>query len=440
MIATFAYDKNTSPINTLPNAQIIRHEPTQYMSLCQFNNAYWEFDKNKNYAPYIVFEGSIERLDAIDKKFPGNVDTVYFTQNKPTVQFKYNLDEDQLAELAKKGFWSEDGVNMPAVFTTAKFQLETYAVVEEIMNDKENRKVPLFNVELTKPYSNEFDSTAYELIDKISRRKPEESKVIERSVQDDFQQSIAAEVEAIKASIAAMTERDSAASQSEFKPLTEAELDIHNKSANIEASVVAERDALKSIREAGNARAEAERAAERARAEAEQTALTDYGNKSIGDEKVVAVETEITKLTGGVEEDKYASNSDIFNSVDIDDGEIPDKAAALMKELGADLSDKTATIDKKDDKRDDGSGSGAASGTQGLGVYTFEDQSTAQFEMRADEGKGNEKPSDENEPVDEDDKKSNVPDMDERKAKLATSVNDASVDVDTKTDKSDRSK
>ena len=99
------------------------------------------------------------------------------------------------------------------------------------------------------------------------------------------------------------------------------------------------------------------------------------------------------------------------------------------------------------DKKDDGSGSGAASGAQGLGVYTFEDQSTAQFEMRQDEGKGNEKPEDEKEEdkseaeeKKQDDKPEVKTDADiaHRKAQLETSIQDTTVSATP--DREDRSK
>ena len=41
MITTFAYNKNTSPINGLMNVPVIKHPPTQYMAICMFANVYW---------------------------------------------------------------------------------------------------------------------------------------------------------------------------------------------------------------------------------------------------------------------------------------------------------------------------------------------------------------------------------------------------------------
>lgn len=435
MIATFAFDKNTSPVNMF-DAKVVRHEPAQFMSLCQFNNAYWEFDKKRNYAPCIVFDGSIERLDAIDTKFPGNIDTVYFTENKPSVQFRYNLDEDQLAELAKKGFWSEDGVNMPSLFTTAKFQLETYAVVEEITNTREDPSVPILNVELIKPYENEFDAMAYELVSKITKRKPEESKAIENTVQIDVQQSIADEIAAANELLADYNKAALTAANNTIP--TKEELDDRVKLANINASVSAERDELKKHREAGNARVEAER--ERIAREQEEMAKSGFKIDESNVKSTVDA-APVETLAGRVETDMYENNHDIFVSSEKTDAEMPDKAAEFMKRLGgANIENVVKSDEKKDDKRGD---SGSASGVQGLGVYTFEDQDAAQFEVRADEGKGNEKPEEEKDNDDEpkEEPKSEVSDVNARTAKLAASIDDTNVNFDVKhDDKSDRSK
>lgn len=442
MIAAFAYDKNTSPINMMTQAEIERHEPVQYMARCSFSNVYWDFDRDRNYAPHLVFEGEVNRMDAIDTKFPGDVDTIYFGEkNKPAIRYRYDLNEDQCAELAKKGFWSEDNVQLPAIFTTAVFELETYAVVEEVMNGKSSRNVPILNIELVKPYENQFDISAYELVGRIMRCKPDEQKVVQKSVPVDVQQSIIDEIETAKAKEAEQKQRDQ---QVSFKQLTPEELEMRKKSANIGAAVAAERDAFKSARDAGNARAEAAREAEKARIEAEQSEMADVAAGVTGGETVKATETDVSKLTGGVEQNKFESNSAIFDADSSEnDTEMPDKAADFMKKLGAVDMDESvgANSEKKDDKRGE-SGSGAASGAQGLGVYTFEDQSTAQFEMRADEGKGNEKPGESEEKSDSSDDapKPDNRDVDNRKAKLATSISDTTVSAEKSDDKSDRSK
>ena len=62
--------------------------------------------------------------------------------------------------------------------------------------------------------------------------------------------------------------------------------------------------------------------------------------------------------------------------------------------------------------------------------------------MRADEGKGNEKPEESEEKSDSSDEapKSDNRDVDNRKAKLATSISDTTVSAEKSDDKSDRSK
>lgn len=451
MKASYAFHKPLSPVNRMPGLEVTRHQPAQFMALCQFDSTYWEFDKTRNYAPVLVFNGVVERLDSIETKFPGNIDTVYFNENKPRVQFRYHFDEDQLAELAKKGFWSEEGVNVPGLFTTAKMQLETYAVVEEVMNEHDKRSTPIFNVEMVDAYMNTFDSTAYDLAGKFSRKKADESKIIETTMTVSEENTIAAEVEAAKA---AMLEQAKQTEQASYKPLTKEELDIRRKSANISEQVGLARDELKNIRDADNARVEAERAAEQERLKAEQDALaavsTDESGQAVEVEST-PIKENINELAGYAEENKFSSNGAIFNADnDASDEELPESVASFMKKLGAGVenNDKESSSNIKNDKRDNNSdSSGAASGAQGLGVYTFEDRDTAQFEIRTDEGKGNEKTDDES--TDEQDESDNVvvaeksdkpvPHNVVRNAQFELAINDVSVTIDSD-DKSDRSK
>lgn len=390
MISTFVYNKDLSPINGFTNVPIVRHPPMQYMAICMFNNVYWEFDSKHNYAPCLVFDGKVERLESIDVKFPRNIDTLFFNNDGPAVQYRYNLNEEQLAVLAQKGFWSETGVDIPPLFTSQPFQLETDVVIEEVVSP--DGDVPVFNVELVKPYENTFDATVYELVDRITRRKPEMNKIIENAVQVEVRQSTAT---AVKEAEEAMAERERLM-QEQLKPMSKDEMEMRNKSENVGMSVGAERDELKQARKEGNARAEAEREAEKQRLEAEREALA----KLEATDEVIVANDETAKLVGGVESNKYGSNNEIFNDTNNAPEPMPEKLAELMKKLSASLSEKND--EKKDDKPD--TGSGAASGAQGLGVYTFEDQDAAQVAMRADEGHGNEKPvvEDEKETMDTD--------------------------------------
>lgn len=406
MKAVCAFNKQMSPLRGVPNVKIFRHEPVQYMALCQFDNVYWDFDKKRNYAPSLIFEGSVERLDAIETKFPGDIDTVYFTENKPDVRYRYNMDEGQLAVLAQRGFWSEEGVNIPGVFTTAKFQLEANVIVDEIMNEKESRDVPIYNIEIVDAYDNSFDANAYDLASKITRAKSDESKLIERSMVIDNEADVTAEVEAAKA---AMVEQARAAEQEGYKPLTPEELQLRKSSANVGERVNAIRDSQKSKRDADNARVAAERAEAEARERAEQEALdnvSDGTDEATGESIVANAESDVRNLTGGVEVNKYDTNDAIFEAPDEDASEeLPDVVAAFMKNLGGTDDEKGESSDKRDENRSGNSDSGTMSGAQGLGVYTFEDQDAAQFEMREDEGKGNEKSGKEEEDESDDELK-----------------------------------
>ena len=371
MIISFAYNKRMSPINGLSNVSVLRHPSAQYMAKCHFDNVYWEFDAEHNYAPNLVFEGNISRLDAIAQKFPGNVDTVYFEHDMPDVRFRYHFSEEQMSQLAQKGFWSETGVAIPPIFTSLAFQLETNVIVEEVLCE-EKSDIPILNIELETPYDNTFDEKAYYLADYIVRGKSEEHKSVENQVQIDVHQST---VDVIKEAEAVSAERDRLLKESGMKPLSEEEADMRSKSANISTAVAAARNEIRQARDEGNARAEAERKEEKARLEAEREALVNVD---------VPIETNVENLVNNVENSKYEDNRDIFASSDTNI--MPDKVAALLKQLSA-----ADTTDTKDGNRSDNAG--AASGAQGLGVYTFEDQSTAQFAMRADEGHGNEKSS-----------------------------------------------
>lgn len=466
MKATFAFDEATSPVARVNSAKVKTHPEAEYMALCQFTNVFWEFDREKNFAPRLVFEGEVERLDAIDTKFPHNIDTVYFGNSKPRIRYDYAFNDEQYAALGSKGFWSEDGVHIPELFTTSKFQLECNASVKEITEAYETQSVPIFNINISHPYDNTFNVEQYDIAEFITREQPDENKALEnsRTYQDFVPESdIAAEVEAAKAALVAAQEKEKQAS---FVPLSPIEQDIFNKSANVSSYVDSIRDSIQSKRDADNAAV----LAEKARIKAEQEALANQNKEPEKDASIVDFDDKpISKASGDtsnlVETDdatKYDSNDAIFNSEpDEEPADIPDNIADFMKRLGAGPAEETSEGDNgtngtKNDKKDDNNGSGAASGAQGLGVYTFEDQSTAQFEMRQDEGKGNEKPEDEkdDENSDDDDKKQdekndapngvssdskNDADIAHRKAQLETSIQDTTVS-DTTRDRDDRSK
>jgi len=463
MKVTFAFDEATSPVSRVNATKIQTYPESEYMALCQFTNTFWEFDREKNFAPKLVFEGEVERLDAIDDKFPHDIDTVYFGKDKPRIRYDYQFNDDQYATLGSKGFWSEDGVHIPEIFTTAKFQLECKAVVKEISNAYETQNVPIFNVSISHPYDNTFNVDQYDIAEFITREQPDENKALEnsRTYQDLAPEAdIAAEVEAAKAALVAAQEKEKQAS---YVPLTPEELDIFNKSANVSSYVDNIRDSIQAKRDADNAAV----LAEQARIKAEQEALANANKTPEKDADYVDFDDkptekkgeDLSKLAGVDETTKYESNDAIFNDNTEEQSEIPDNIADFMKRLGAvsaETDNDSNGDDKKDDKRDD-NGSGAASGAQGLGVYTFEDQSTAHYEMRQDEGKGNEKPDDEKNDDDKkddaDDKKQderpdtpNAPsdakseaDIAHRKAQLETSIRDTTVNV-AERDKDDRSK
>lgn len=463
MKATFAFDEATSPVSRVSATKVKTYPEREYMALCQFTNTFWEFDRERNFAPRLVFEGEVERLDAIDDKFPHDIDAVYFGKEKPRIRYDYQFNDEQYAALGSKGFWSEDGVHIPELFSTAKFQLECKAVVKEISNAYETQNVPIFNVSISHPYDNTFNVDQYDIAEFITREQPDENKALEngRTYQDFIPEAdIAAEVEAAKAALAVAQEKEK---QAAYVPLSPEELDIFNKSANVSSYVDNIRDNIQAKRDADNAAVLAEqvriKAEQEALANADKTSEKDANYVDFDDKPTEKKGEDLSKLAGIEETTKYENNDAIFNdAVEDEQSEIPDNIADFMKRLGAASAENDVAAgsdDKKDDKKDD-NGSGTASGAQGLGVYTFEDQSTAQYEMRLDEGKGNEKPDDEkgdDKKDDTDDKrqdeKSDAPsapsdtksetDMAHRKTQLETSIRDTTVNV-AERDKDDRSK
>lgn len=451
MKVSFAYDKETSPVSRIASSNITSYPPEQYMALCQFTNIFWEYDREHNYAPVLVFEGDIERLDAIDHKFPHDIDAVYFTKNKPHIRFDYSFNDDQYATLASKGFWSGDGVHIPEIFTTSKLQLECFASVDEVANAYEKQNVPILNIQIEHPYENTFGIEQYDIAEFITREQPEESKTLENKTYQDFvpETNIEAEVEAAKAAAMAMAQQ---AQQSEYKPLTEAELDIRRKSSNVSSYVDDVRERLYGKRDEHNAAVEAEKArlaAEQALRDGTVVPEKDKDIVEFDDTPISKASTD-EKLVETDDDNKYESNDAIFNPQDADSEKVPDKIAAFMQRLGIN-NEASESDDKKpaDNKSDSDSGSGAASGAQGLGVYTFEDQSTAQFEMRQDEGVGNEKSDDKKD--DKDDKKSDEKqddkndnraaadnksdvDMTHRKAQIASAIHDTTVTTESVSD------
>ena len=463
MRATFGFDKATSPVNRAASMGVKTHPQAQYMALCQFTNVFWEFDTAHNHAPTLVFEGEIERLDAIETKFPHNIDTVFFTDHKPRIRYDYQFDRRQHEILASKGFWDENGVRIPELFTTSKFQLECDVVVDEVTKAYETQKVPIMNISIQHPYENTFCTDQYDIAEFITAAEPEESANIQHVVLENTEEvSIAAEVEAAKQAAAALAEAEK---QAAYVPLTPEEMEIRRQSSNVDKFVNDIRERHRVERDEHNAVAEAEKA----RIKAEQEALANKDKPAEKDKNLVEFDdTAISKASSNdklVETDdtnKFENNEAIFNDVEPAEEEaLPDNVAAFMSKLGwsEEKPDEKSDDDaKKDDKKDD-NGSGAASGAQGLGVYTFEDRSTAQFEMRQDEGKGNENEKDDNEEDgeeeksenDSNDKSDNKPeqstaqsesetDKHRREAQLASAINDTTVTVTNNRDRNDRSK
>ena len=444
MKTSFALDKQTSPLSRITAAETVCYPEAEYMALIKFNSCYLDFDLEKNNAPVLYFEGEVEQLDAIDTKFPHNIDTIYFTNNKPPVRYKYEFSKEQFSELAKKGFWN-NGVTFDNILTTAKFQLETYAVVEEVKNSYEDTGIPVITVDLTKPYENTFNESAYDIIQYIHPKTPEAAVEVAQTKKEYVAElDVQADIEAAKEALAKQREAEQ---QATYKPLTKEELDMQSKSANVGSYVDAIRENIEKTRADNNAKVEAEREKQR-QAEAENANSDSKKNPdvvSFGETK----KTNEIKVEMATEEDKYESNSDVFaaaNEEQVDSADMPYALSEFMKKLDEVAETQFESSDNKGSNNS--SGSGAASGATGLKGYTFEDESTAQHEMRQDEGKGNEKSEDQKDAEEKEEQKEEnqqaqnetkaESDMARKKAQLASSIHDTTVSV--APDRDDRSK
>lgn len=452
MIASFAFNKATSPLSRISSSHVKSYDAAQYMARCQFTNVFWEYDRQHNYAPVLVFEGDVERLDTIDTKFPHNVDTLYFTKDKPRIRFDYKPNDEQYAVLASKGFYS-DGVHIPEMFTTAKLDLECDATVYEIVDAYEKQNVPIFEVNIEHPYENEFSVDQYELFEYITREQTDDNKALNNKTYQDYvpEMSVEAEVEAAKAAAQALAEQQR---QAEYKPLTAEEMEIKRQSNNVSSFVDERRERLYGKRNEHNEAA----AAEKARLEAEKAEKEGRLPEPERDKNLVEFDdAPISKANGGnvdglagkAEENKFESNADIFNNAneEQDDG-ISDDFKAFMQSLEGDSNDDNVNAEDSDKRKSDNkngssdTGSGAASGAQGLGVYTFEDQDTAQFAIRQDEGAGNEKPDEDKSDNDVDSKPDSLTDnkamadkkteMDKKRREvlLQSAINDTTVSAE----------
>ncbi len=391
MKASFAYSKDTSPVSKMPISRVKTYDSAQYMARCQFTNIFWEYDRQHNYAPILVLEGHVESLGAMATKFPHDVDMLYFSDNAPHIRFDYKFNDKQYAKLAEKGFYT-DGVHIPEMFSTARMDLEVDATVDEILY--ENQDVPIFEVKIDHPCENEFNASQYELTEYITREPVDDNKALNNKTYQDYvpEMSVSAEVEAAKAEAQALAEQ---ARQAEYKPLTPEEMEIKRQSSNVSSYVDSVRERLYGKRDEHNEAA----AEEQARLEAEQAAKEGKTAEPERDKDLVTFDDTVVSKTdnsieGLVETDdsnKFDSNADIFNANNAE-AEMPDGIKEFMQALGAE--DDSAANNTGNSKNDEDTGSGAASGAQGLGVYTFEDQDTAQHAIRQDEGAGNEKSKD----------------------------------------------
>ena len=198
-VSCFAFNKSMSPLSRISAGDVKHYNSQMFMGYIDFQNVYFAFDDTRNYRPYMVFRGQVERLSAIEDvdengvdhtvRIADKFDNIYFNHNKPEVMYKYEFSDAQLSELAKKGLWTKEGITIPEMFTSRTFMLEMYAEVEEVEPksmqeiDEEVKKslAPVLVVDIDRPFSNSFTEQIYELTNFMERNAASEFDKMEQS-------------------------------------------------------------------------------------------------------------------------------------------------------------------------------------------------------------------------------------------------------------------
>ena len=191
---TQGFNAAMSPVPLNPKAKIIHHPPIACRALVSLPDMQWLKESAKNDMPYLNMTGQIVQLNALSEKFPNNVTSIAFLENRPNVTFKYNLSPRQLGQLAEKGFWHNGGVRIAEVVQKSNLELDVEVQIDEI--SAPDAEVPLLNCTIMHPFNNQFDERIYDLMEYVSAIPPEEENIekIQQQADIDYDNSYAKDI------------------------------------------------------------------------------------------------------------------------------------------------------------------------------------------------------------------------------------------------------
>ena len=378
---TQGFNAAVSPVPANPKARIIHHEPIACRALVSLPDMQWLKESSKNDMPYLSMTGQIVQLNALNEKFPDNVTSIAFLEDRPNVTFKYTLSPRQLAQLAEKGFWHNGGVRIADVVKKSNLELDVEVQIDEV--SAPGADVPLLNCTVLHPFNNRFDERIYDLMEYVSAIPPEDEDIAKMRAPEadiDYDNSYARDISSRIDDFDMSREQPQTATDilNQEPPTLE---DLHIQSLNISVVDNATR-AYMDLRSERNAQKNTARVVQ-------QMAVEDSQPVDMS-ESIETAETEISKPEGN----NLVHQDDTFQASGFETYEPASESSIdeAVSEAAAKLfGDDSAPADKKKNDDDTRHDSGAGSTGVDNGGYTFEDMDTAQHEMREDEGHGNER-------------------------------------------------
>lgn len=402
---TQGFNAAMSPVPLNPKAKIIHHPPIACRALVSLPDMQWLKESTKNDMPYLNMTGQIVQLNALNEKFPNNVTSIAFLENRPNVTFKYNLSPRQLGQLAEKGFWHNGGVRIAEVVQKSNLELDVEVQIDEI--SAPDAEVPLLNCTIMHPFNNQFDERIYDLMEYVSAIPPEEEnveKIREQQADIDYDNSYAKDISQRIDDFQLSQEQQTPTDIINQEPPTQE--DLHIQALNLEVADNVARQYADLRSERNNQRVVARNVQQAMVAESFEATNTVEDNSKIESSESVTEK----------QNDNLVQNTDTFETSGFEQYEPASESSvdAAVSEIAANLFGNTAETDankKKDDDTRRGGTGDSNTGSTGVdnGGYTFEDMDTAQHEMREDEGHGNEKQDDKSEDKDNE-REENKPD------------------------------
>ena len=398
---TQGFNAAMSPVPLNPKAKIVHHPPIACRALVSLPDMQWLKESAKNDMPYLNMTGQIVQLNALNEKFPNNVTSIAFLENRPNVTFKYNLSPRQLGQLAEKGFWHNGGVRIAEVVQKSNLELDVEVQIDEI--SAPDAEIPLLNCTIMHPFNNQFDERIYDLMEYVSAIPPEEEnveKIREQQADIDYDNSYARDISQRIDDFQLEQEQQTPTDIINQEPLSQE--DLHIQALNLEVADNAARQYADLRSERDNQKTVARNIQQAMVAENVDTASQvesadkpESGVQAVEKQSDSLVQNTDTFETSGFEQYEPASESSV-------DAAVSEIAANLFGNVDNAAEDINANKKKDDDTRRGGGTGGSNTGSTGVdnGGYTFEDMDTAQHEMREDEGHGNEKQDDKSEDKD----------------------------------------